>query len=180
MKKKIKEVIVVEGIHDLEKISKYVDADIITSNGKGFDDSFLQLCKQLNETKGIIVFTDPDGPGEYIRRKIIEVVGTCKHASLHIIQSKKKGRVGIEHASKEDIIEALEKVATYDIMQQSLKWNEFVDLGLTGNPQAQLRRDLLSAYYHFPKSNAKTNFKYLNMMGISKAMILEVLHENNC
>lgn len=167
IKPKIKEVIVVEGKHDQEKILKCVDASVIISNGTHCSKEFLEMCKTLQAQRGLIVFTDPDGPGEYIRRKIIEHVGTTKHASLHILQSKKKQKVGIEHADIEDILEALENVGTFDTESQSLSWSEFVELGLTGNPLATIRRDRLSEAFRFPKSNAKTTFKYLNMLGIT-------------
>lgn len=167
MKPRIREVIVVEGKHDQEKILKCVDANVIISNGTHCSKEFLDMCKTLQQERGLIVFTDPDGPGEYIRRKIIEHVGSTKHASLHILQTKKKQKVGIEHADVEDILEALENVATFDVDSKSISWHQFIDLGLTGNSLATLRRDRLSEVYRFPKSNAKTTFKYLNMLGIT-------------
>lgn len=178
IKPRIKEVLVVEGKHDQEKILKVVDADILISNGTHCSNEFLALCKKLNEERGLIVFTDPDGPGEYIRRKIIEAVGTTKHASLHVIQTKKKQKVGIEHADGQDILDALSAVSTFDIHSQSITWFEFIDLGLTGNALATQRRDALSERFRFPKSNAKTCFKYLNMMGITSEMCKVHLKES--
>lgn len=179
MKKRLEEVVVVEGIHDKERILKYMDVDIITSGGKGFHEDFLDLCDHLNKTRGIIVFTDPDGPGEYIRRKIMERVGDCKHASLHVLQSKSKGKVGIEHASKEDIINALTEVGTYKHNQKTITWTEYVDLGLVGQTNSQEKRNLVSQIFKFPISNGKTHYKYLNMLGITKAKVEEAIHENN-
>lgn len=178
-KRRINEVIVVEGIHDKEKILKCVDADVITSSGTHISKEFLDLCQTFHKTRGLIVFTDPDGPGERIRRKIIETVGTTKHASLNIIQSKKKQKVGIEHADVEDILMALDKAASYDIHTESLSWNEFVDFHLTGGPQSRVLRDQLSEAFHFPRSNAKTTFKYLNMMQIDAKQIQAVLKESD-
>ena len=175
----IKEVIVVEGKHDAEKLAKCVEADVIVSNGTHVSKEFLALCKDLNERRGIIVFTDPDGPGEQIRRKIIEEVGTTKHASLHILQTKKKQKVGIEHADCEDILEALKHSATYDIVRTSIEWSDFIALGLSGKSDSQERRDILSEAFHYPKSNAKTSFKYLNMIGISYEECLEILKESS-
>lgn len=175
MKMKISEVIVVEGIHDQEKLLKYIDADIILSHGKSMGKDFLDLCKTMNEKRGLIVFTDPDGPGEMIRTQIIQAVGTCKHASLHTLQSKKKGKVGIEHATKEDILEALRNYQSYDVKNHSLDWNDFVDLGLTGHKESQKRRDILSESYYFPISNAKRAFKYLNMLDLDKEACLRAL-----
>lgn len=177
-KPRIKEVIVVEGKHDVDKILQCVDANVIISNGTHCSKDFLDLCKRMNEEHGLIVFTDPDGPGEYIRRKIIEAVGTTKHASLHVLQTKKKQKVGIEHADKEDILEALENVATFDIERQSLSWSDFVNLGLIGSDQASNRRIALSEALRFPKSNAKTTYKYLNMLGITMQQCHNLLKES--
>lgn len=165
MKKQfVKEVIIVEGKHDLEKLEQCVDAKVIYSNGTHISREFLDLCKRLNENQGILIFTDPDGPGEYIRRTIMNHVGPCKHASLNVIQTKKKQKVGIEHADCEDILEALAQAVVFEKQEDTLSWHEFVDLDLAGKPDSQGRRDFLSESLSIPKSNAKTLYKYLNMM----------------
>lgn len=176
---KIKEVIIVEGKHDQERILQCVDANVMISNGTHCSKEFLELCKTLNHNPGLIVFTDPDGPGEYIRRRIIDAVGTTKHASLHIIQSKKKQKIGIEHADLEDILEALQEVATFDVSSQTLTWSEFIDLNLMGNGNAANNRNTLSEKLRFPKSNAKTTYKYLNMLGITAEQCSELLKESH-
>lgn len=180
MKKlKIKEVIVVEGKHDMERLAPIVDADVIVSNGRNLSKDFLDLCYRLNQSRGIIVFTDPDGPGESIRRRIIEKVGSCKHASLNTIQAKKKQKVGIEHADSDDIINALNACATYSIESQTLSHDDFVDLKLNGGLESKALRNKLSEAFSFPHSNAKTCFKYLNMLGLSKEDCRAVLEGGN-
>lgn len=171
----IKEVIIVEGKHDAQKLESCVDADILITHGTHVSKDFLKTCKRLNETRGILVFTDPDGPGEQIRRKIIEYVGTCRHASLNTIQARKGQKVGIEHASVEDILESLAHSATYDTHQESITWDQYVELGLMGNRESQGFRDKLSESFYLPVGNAKKIFKYLNMMGITKEMCERVL-----
>lgn len=178
MKKlKIKEVIVVEGIHDMQKIQSCVEADVIVSGGTHLSQKFLETCDKLNKRQGIIVFSDPDGPGEMIRTKIIEKVGTCKHASLSLIQSKQKNKVGIEHASCDDILGALKQVATFDTQKQSLDYDDFLDLGLNGRPDSQQKRDFISAHYHIPRMNGKRCFKYLNMLGVQYETLVDLLKE---
>lgn len=174
-KTQIKEVIVVEGRHDLQQIKKYVDAHIIYSNGMHISQEFLDLCLHFNNTQGIIIFTDPDGPGEKIRKRIMDYVGPCKHASLHIIQTRKKQKVGIEHADGSDIVEALVKCASLGESLNSLTLTQFNELGLSGGPESGNKRDLLSESFRFPKSNAKTTLKYLNMLGKTKSDCLAVL-----
>lgn len=179
----IKEVIVVEGKHDLQRLRQFVDAQIIYSNGMHISNEFLDLCDRFNKAQGIIIFTDPDGPGERIRRRIVERVGTCKHASLNIIQTKKKQKVGIEHADGEDIVQALLKSATLGESLNTLSLTQFNELGLSGGPQSQFYRDLLSEAFSFPSSNAKTCLKYLNMLGKTEEECSAILgganNENN-
>lgn len=176
-KLRIKETIVVEGIHDVERIKACVDADVITTQGTHLSKAVLAMCKTLNEKQGIIVFTDPDGPGEMIRTRIIKEVGSCKHASLSLKQSRNRHKVGIEHASCTDIVEALKSVATFDVNKESLSKEDFFDLGLSGRSDSQDLRDTISTRLNIPKTNAKRCFKYLNMLGLTKQEVEEILNK---
>ena len=175
---KILEVIVVEGKHDASKIKSCVDADVLISNGTHVSNSFLAQCKKLNKDRGIIVFTDPDGPGEWIRRKIMDYVGDCAHASLDVQQVKNKGKVGIEHATCEMIRAALKNRSSYNQKQETVTRQQFMELGLSGQVDSQEKRDALASAFFFPKSNAKSTLKYLNMMGVRYDEIKEYLEVN--
>ena len=164
----IKEVIVVEGKSDATKIESCVNADILISNGTHVSKDFLKLCKRINESRGLVVFTDPDSPGEMIRRKIIDYVGTTKHASLNVKQAKSSNKVGVEHASCEDIVEALSKCVTFDVNIESISFGDYYELGLSGGKASQVHRDVLSKKLSIPVCNSKRMFKYLNMLGIDK------------
>lgn len=174
---KIEEVIVVEGKHDQAKILSCIEADIIISNGTHLSERFLQQCKRLNQERGIIIFTDPDYPGTYIRNKIMAYVGNCKHATLDINQAKTKGKVGVENASCKDIIEALKRSAKFSKNVESISFESFIDLGLNGQKSSQKRRDVLSKEFGLPKANAKTCFKYLNMIGVTADTCKKILGE---
>ena len=64
---KIKEIIVVEGRDDTRRIKEAVVADTLETRGSAIDKSILALIAKAQETRGVIVFTDPDsfspGPG---------------------------------------------------------------------------------------------------------------------
>ncbi|MBS5371529.1 MAG: toprim domain-containing protein, partial [Coprobacillus cateniformis] len=77
---KIKEVIVVEGKTDTAIIKKLFDADTIETHGLAINDEILDLIEQANQSRGVIVLTDPDYPGMQIRNKIMERVPSIKHA----------------------------------------------------------------------------------------------------
>ena len=55
--------------------------------------------EHAQETRGIIIFTDPDFSGEKIRKTIMEVVPQAKHAFCPGTKLyRKKGKLGVEHA----------------------------------------------------------------------------------
>ena len=107
--KKIKEIIVVEGKDDTVAIKRAVNADTIETNGSAVNESCIEQVRLAQETRGVIIFTDPDFPGQKIRNIISEQVKGCKHAFLTKKEAlPKSGRgIGVEHASPEAIRNAL-------------------------------------------------------------------------
>lgn len=77
---KIKEIIVVEGKDDTVAIKRAVDADTIETNGSAIGDHVIEQVKLAQQKRGVIIFTDPDYPGERIRKIISDKVPGCKHA----------------------------------------------------------------------------------------------------
>ena len=70
-KLKISRVIVVEGKYDKIKLSSIVDATVITLDGFGiFNNTEKQfLLRELAQTRGLIVLTDSDPAGGFLRGK---------------------------------------------------------------------------------------------------------------
>ena len=62
---KIKEVIVVEGKNDTNVLKSYFDCDTIETYGMNIPDSVIQQIKMAQKSRGVIIFTDPDYPGEW-------------------------------------------------------------------------------------------------------------------
>jgi ribonuclease M5 len=109
---KIKELIVVEGLHDLNKLKTVIDAEIIITHGMHLSDDVLETIRENSETRGVIVFTDPDNPGDLIRQKITEACPLVKHAHLKSKDARHKRKVGIEHASAQTLLQALDHLYT--------------------------------------------------------------------
>lgn len=59
----IKEVIIVEGKSDIARVKLAVDADMIATGGLGLSRDTIHEIESAYHTRGIIIFTDPDGPG---------------------------------------------------------------------------------------------------------------------
>ena len=175
---KIKEVIVVEGKNDTNVLQQYFDCETIETHGTSLDAQTLALIRLAQQRRGVIIFTDPDHPGEYIRRRVNEAVPGCKNAFLpsgkawEIVRGKRK--VGVEHAGKQEILAALEHCLTYEAAgENTLSWSEFVELGLTGLPDSAQRRKEVGNQWHVGEANAKTLWKRLNLLKVTKAMLEE-------
>ena len=79
---KIREVIVVEGKDDTAAINRAMPADTIETNGSAINEATIEMIKLAQKNRGVIIFTDPDFPGEKIRKTISQRVPGCMHAFI--------------------------------------------------------------------------------------------------
>jgi ribonuclease M5 len=163
--KKIKEIVVVEGKTDTQVLKQLFDVETIETHGLGLDDKTLEYIKEVNETRGVIVLTDPDYPGTKIRNMIKEVVPNCKHAFVNRKDAIGEKKLGIAEARKEAIIQALENVVSFKEDSESISWEEFIDLDIIGHKDKRMK---IYETFHLGYGNVKTLFKRLNMVGITK------------
>lgn len=161
---KIRELIVVEGKHDRQKLEKLFDCDVICTDGLSMSTDVLETIRTIGKQRGVIILTDPDHPGEVIRKKIAELVPDRQHVFVSKKEAIGKRNVGIEYVSDEDLIRALENRITFDNKTESLRWSQFLDLGLVGNSEKRRR---LCEKLHIAFSNNKTLYKRLNLMGMT-------------
>ncbi len=167
---KIKEVIVVEGKNDTAKIKQAVEADTIETNGSEISLETLKKIQTAQSRRGVIVFTDPDFPGEKIRETIRANIQGVKHAFLEKEVAKAKGRrgIGIEHASVEAIQRALSVVRTEKISDKEyISWQTLVQHNFVGGERARQRREQLGHLLNIGYMNAKQLYKRLNMFQIT-------------
>ncbi len=176
---KFKEVIVVEGMHDLSAIKDiYPNAEVIITNGSEISKETLQELELLNKKRGLILFLDPDMQGERIRKAITQVVGSTKHAYIKKADaiSKNKKKVGVEHASVRNIKEALDNaLSMMDNDIPSLRLMDLYELQLMGHKNAKSLRKELGESLGIGFNNGKTLYKKLCMFGISKQDIIDTL-----
>ena len=67
---KVKEIIVVEGKDDTTAIKRALNADTIETNGSAINQETINKIRLAQKVRGVIIFTDPDYPGERIRNII--------------------------------------------------------------------------------------------------------------
>lgn len=173
---KVKEVIVVEGKHDTAVLKSCIDCDTIETHGTAIPADVLRQISEAKKTRGVIIFTDPDYPGEYIRKTINQAVPGCLQAYIDKKKARTTKKVGVEHADKQALLDALAHVFTYDpTLQDTLSWEAYLSLGLTGRVDSAQKRALLASKLYIGKPNAKTLFKRLNMLQLDEAAIKALL-----
>ena len=105
----IREVIVVEGRDDTAAVRRATDAVTIETHGYGIREETWDVLQKAYESKGLIIFTDPDRAGELIRARLTERFPKAKQAFLDQSEATRDGDIGIENAAPEDIERALSK-----------------------------------------------------------------------
>ena len=170
MKEVIKEVIVVEGAHDSARLKEFFDCETIITGGLGMRDGVLEEIQAAKDRCGVIVFTDPDGPGAKIRRWIDEAVPGCKHAYVMKEEARTTRKVGVEHASYEVLKEALDHTVEWqnDKTEESIRAADFYELGLLGTDRSEALRKNVAKAFHIGHGSAKTLRQSLNKLGITK------------
>ena len=171
----IKEVIVVEGANDTKRLKAFFEVDTIETHGLGLKKETIELVRIANEKRGVILFLDPDTPGEKLRNRLNSEIPGLKNAFVLKEDARTKKKVGIEHADKKTLEEALNNLVTYSDNKDSLSLRDFNELGLQGKDDSSIRRDKLTKAFHIGKCNGKTMYKRLNMLGLTYEDIKKVL-----
>lgn len=171
----IREVIVVEGSNDTKRLKSFFDCDTIETHGLGLKKETIELIRQVNDIRGVILFFDPDTPGEKIRARINKEIPNLKNAFVLKKDARTTKKVGVEHASKEILLEALNNLITYSDSKESITMQELYELGLCGNVDSNKKREELAKHYHLGKCNGKTLLKRINMLGVNKDDIEQII-----
>ena len=125
------QVVIVEGKYDKIKLSSFIDATIITTEGFGIfkNREKKKYIRRLAEKNGIIILTDSDRAGQIIRNHIKSFVNNGKIYNVYIpqifgkekrkVEPSKEGTIGVEGMEKDVIIKALEKAGVFQKKRKS-------------------------------------------------------------
>lgn len=175
--KKINEIIVVEGKSDKQFLETFLNADILTCNGSAIDGFDKNYLIELSKTRGVIILTDPDYPGQRIRNEISSYLPVCKHAFVRKENSIKRHKVGVAEASKEEVLFALENVVTFDKSKKgSLNETDMMLLKLSGLDSSANKEKVIK-HFNIGHCNSKTLLKRLNLLNVSKETLEAILND---
>jgi len=166
----VKEVIVVEGRYDKNTVAQVVDATIIETSGFGIfsDNEKLTLLRKLAKKRGLIILTDSDKAGFFIRGRLRGMLDdvNIKHAYIPDLKGREKrkpspskeGKLGVEGMTPDVIIKALERTgATFIDNEQQLEKKQRItksDLftaGLYGGDDSAQKRRALQRSLELPE-----------------------------
>lgn len=163
---KLSQAVIVEGKYDKIKLSGFLDAFIIETNGFAIfkDKQKLSFVKRIANERGIIILTDSDHAGFMIRNYISSGVPKDKIINVYIpdiygkekrkTQASKEGKLGVEGMTKEVIVKALEnaKVNSTAVVNDNPVTNyDLFELGLSGTPNAKQNKKKLLAKLDLPE-----------------------------
>jgi ribonuclease M5 len=170
----LKEIIVVEGRDDEAAINRAIEADTIATHGFGIRKETWDLIDKAYKERGIIIFTDPDFSGEEIRKKLNARFPNSKNAYLGVEEATKKGNIGIENASPENIISALDLArCTIIEKRQEFTLEDLRNYGLSGEQGSAEKRTKLGKLLGIGYGNSNAFLKKLNQFGISRQEFIE-------
>lgn len=195
---KIKETIIVEGVYDKIKLSRFIDGIIITTHGFSVfkNEKLKASIKKLAEETGVVILTDSDSAGFQIRNYIKQMLPEDKvlHAYIPDVYGKEKrkttagaeGLLGVEGINDDVIIDALKKAGcTLDGDKESPREGRAVTkadlfrLGLSGGEGSAQRRDALAREIGLPhKISANMLLDVVNRL-LSYEELCEIVQKIN-
>ena len=155
--------IIVEGKYDKIKLSRVVNAHIVTTDGFGIFSQAQKtsLIRRLAEENGVIVLTDSDGAGLVIRNYLRNILSPDKIIHLYTPRIKgkekrkntpsKEGFLGVEGMETQWLEKALAPFADGGAKpRMQLTKADLYALGLSGGPNSEIRRRELSHLLQLP------------------------------
>lgn len=183
---KIRQAVLVEGKYDKIKLENIIDANIITTSGFSIfnNEEKIALLRRLCEKNGIIILTDSDPAGFFLRNKIKGMLpksGNIIHLYIPSEKGKEKrkkeyskaGLLGVEGIDSEKLREIFRKYENCadNISKVGNTVNKayLYEIGLSGKEGSEAKRDAAAAKLGLPSGMSSNAFiEALVMLGIDK------------
>lgn len=176
-------IFVVEGKNDASRLYQILgDIKVVTTNGSEISDETIDMLKALDKDHDLILFLDPDYPGQRIRSKLEKQLVHVAHAHIEKKDaiSKNRKKVGIEHATDQTILNALSHIQYKNQEKSDIDMYFLYLHDLIGTAQSKTLRLKVAKTLHLGHVNGKTLLYRLHMFGYMQKDLIEVLkHETS-
>lgn len=182
----------VEGRYDQCKLSSFLDATILTTNGFQLykDPKKQALLRKLAAERGLVVLTDSDGAGLQIRRFLSGMIPKDQIIHVYIpdvfgkerrkAAYSKEGKLGVEGIRKEVLLNALRQAGVLGETagrREKLTKADFYQLGLSGGPDSAALRKALMKRLDLPENlTANPLLEVLNLL-FTREELLKLIGE---
>jgi ribonuclease M5 len=170
----VQDFIVVEAKTDVSFLSQFLNATFLTTNGLNVDDDLIQQIGSFLPHPGVILLTDPDGPGKSIRQQILRFYPDIKNAYISASKSRIGRKVGVAQSTHEEVMTALANLVNFNsVPTHPVSIVELADIGYAGTHYANQLRTAYAEAHHLGHSNAKLFLKKINALGISVDQLIQ-------
>lgn len=175
---KIREAVIVEGKYDKIKLSNFLDALIVETNGFGIykDKERLAFIRRLAKERGIILLTDSDHSGFQIRNYIANGIPKDRIKHLYIPdiygrekrkkEPSKEGKLGVEGISDDILIKLFQSIGVEcrSVLPKDRITNyDLFSAGVSGSANASQKRKKLLRSLDLPEFlSVNSLLSYLN------------------
>lgn len=177
-KLRLKYPVIVEGKYDKSKVCDIVSTPVIALNGFGIfrDNAKRSLISKLSRSGGVILLTDSDSAGNFIRARLKGIVrGNIINVYSPCIYGKERrkehpsadGILGVEGMSESVLYELLAPYAVGEIDERGFcpSRARFYSDGLLGSGDSAYRRRLVARALGLPESlTSKALFEAVSML----------------
>lgn len=169
--------VIVEGRYDKQRICQVAEGTVITLDGFSVfnNKEKIALLRRLCESGNIIILTDSDKAGAFIRARLKEYLPSEKLINLYVprIEGKEKrkkapskdGVLGVEGIDAEIIRRVLSPFADGNVKKGGITKAKLYGDGLSGKQESGKRRDTLAALLGLPSGmTPKAFLEALNIL----------------
>lgn len=173
---KTDKVIIVEGKYDKIKLSSFIDATIIPTNGFSVFNNTEKctMLRKISSERGIVILTDSDGAGFVIRNKLKGIIGNLDNVTNIYIpnikgkesrksKESKQGFLGVEGVDVDMLKDIFEKAGITDNCTDNANCKfytktDLYNLGLSGHDDSSLKREQICKKHNLPLSMSANAF----------------------
>ncbi len=177
----IREVIVVEGKYDKQRLRKITDAPIVCTEGFGLyrSKAILNSIRSMAKDRGVLILTDSDSAGFRIRNYLKSCLGKSvpvRHIYIPAVKGKEKrkekpgkegllGVEGMDDAVLEQLLSA-ESAPVEDVDIVPVTKADFFADGFSGKPDSAEQRKRLTQLLRLPpRISATALLELINQIG---------------
>ncbi len=169
---------VVEGKMDIDKLKSIGVRYVIKTNGYNLKNQMIEFLKLAQEKRKIILLLDPDGAGKMIAKMISSVLTNAVQVNVSKQMSIKNGKVGIAETDSKYLKGILKDFLEFDSNANevdSISKQQIIELGLTG-PESKAKKDTMQKEYFLNISSGKTLYRDLNILRVTNEMLEKVIY----